>query len=152
MKRKSLIIVIVGVVVLLSIHVLAQKPSRGHNYMMQKEGMSMMHNFSAEQMATLQTKKMTFYLDLSDSQQKTVKTIYLDISQLRKEKMQELMNKGNKPSVETLYLMASARIDKLIEVKAKLKKIFTEEQLEKWVEMHVTQNMFSDKPDFSELN
>ena len=152
MKRKSLIIVIVGVVVLFSIHLFGQKQLKEHYPNMVKEKMSMMFNLSAEQIATLQTKMMIFYLELSDGQQKSVKAIYLDIAEMRKEKMQELMKKNEKPSVETRYEIANNHIDKLIETKTKLKKILTEEQLDKWVEMQINHNMFSNKPDFSEMN
>jgi hypothetical protein len=97
-------------------------------------------NMSAEQTATLQTKKMTLVLDLTESQQAQIQSFHLDNVKLRKAKMAEHRTKkeeGEKHelSSDELYAMKKARLDGAIAHKAKLKKILTEKQFDKWEEM-----------------
>lgn len=96
-----------------------------------------MMNLSAEQMATLQTKKMTLALDLNTSQQNDIKQINLENATKRKAMMAERKAKkesgeGKKPSDDERYAMANAKLDHMIATKAKMKKILNKEQFEKW--------------------
>ena len=52
------------------------------------EKMERYQDFSAEEMATLQTKKMTLHLDLNESQQKEIKKLNLENAVERKARME----------------------------------------------------------------
>jgi hypothetical protein len=96
-----------------------------------------MMNLSAEEMATLQTKKMTLMLDLDASQQNEIKKINLENATKRKAMMAERKAKkesgeAQKPTQEQRYAMANAKLDHMIAAKAKMKKILNKEQFEKW--------------------
>lgn len=92
---------------------------------------------SAEEAATLQTKKMTLFLDLNKSQQEEIQKINLENATARKAQMEERKAKkenGNdeKPSKEDRVAMMNKMLDKKIEEKAKMKKILNTEQYTKW--------------------
>ncbi|AUP81565.1 hypothetical protein [Flavivirga eckloniae] len=124
-------------IVLISIQAVAQ-PDRGDR----PERAQKMKNLSAEEMATLKTKKMTLFLDLSESQQKEVQKINLENATLRKKMMEE--RKARKAKIEALkptqeeYLkMKNDRLDRQIAMKAKMKSILDESQYEKWEKAHL---------------
>ncbi|MCB4809616.1 hypothetical protein LG651_15275 [Tamlana sp. 62-3] len=104
------------------------KKERGHK----------MANLSAEEIATLQTKRMTLHLDLNESQQKKIQAINLENAIKRKEMMEERKAKKEsgeerkKPTEEERYAMETARLDHKIAMKAKMKDILNEEQYIKW--------------------
>ncbi len=94
-------------------------------------------NMTAEQMATLQTKKMTLALDLTEGQQNQIQDLNLKNAKQRKAKMEERKaakesNEKMKPSSDEIYEMRKARLDAAIAHKAELKKILNPEQFEKW--------------------
>ena len=96
----------------------------------------MMH-LSAEEMATLQTKKMTLHLDLNDKQQKEIYAINLEQAKARKARMEERKAKreagtAEKPSQEQRVERMNALLDHKIEMKKKMKTILNEEQFAKW--------------------
>ena len=96
-----------------------------------------MMNLSAEEAATLQTKKMTLHLDLNESQQAQVKTINLENATKRKAMMAERKAKkesGNaqKPTQEQRLKMTNAKLDNKIAMKVKMKTILNEKQYAKW--------------------
>jgi hypothetical protein len=96
-----------------------------------------MMNLSAEEMATLQTKKMILHLDLNESQQKEIQKINLENATMRKAHMAERQAKKEagevaKPSKEDKVKMMNAMLDHKIEMKAKMKTILNEEQFDKW--------------------
>jgi len=96
-----------------------------------------MMNLSAEEMATLQTKKMTLHLDLSESQQAEIQKLNLENATKRKAMMEARKAKkesGNteKPSKEERLKMINAKLDHQIANKAKMKEILNEEQYAKW--------------------
>lgn len=96
-----------------------------------------MMTLSAEEMATLQTKKMTLHLDLDDKQQKAIYNINLENAKERKAHMETRKAQreaGEKPSQEDRVKMANAMLDKKIAIKAKMKSILTAEQFAKWEE------------------
>ncbi|TBN00857.1 hypothetical protein EYD45_13605 [Hyunsoonleella flava] len=108
----------------------AQGPNKG------KKGMDM----SPEDMATLQTKKMTLALDLTDAQQEDIYEINLENAKLRKAHMAERKAKREsgevqKPTKEQRLEMANKRLDHMIEVKAKMKNILNDEQYTRWERM-----------------
>lgn len=125
----------------------AQERKRGQHG---KERAQKMMNLSAEEAATLQTKKMTLFLDLNESQQAKIHKINLENATKRKAMMEARKAKkesGNakKPSKEERLAMANARLDHQIAMKAKMKDILNEEQYAKWEKaqarkMHKTKN------------
>ena len=95
-------------------------------------------NLNPEQMATIQTKKMTLALDLNSSQQKEIKSVLLSNAELRQEKMAERKAQKKseaRPTEEEKFRMQSERLDHMIAHKAKMKNILTSEQFSKWEKM-----------------
>ena len=96
-----------------------------------------MMNLTAEEMATLQTKKMTLTLDLDEGQQNKIYKINLDNATQRKAMMAERKAKkeagtAEKPSKEEKLKMMNDMLDHKIAEKAKMKKILNDEQYAKW--------------------
>ncbi|MCF7560587.1 hypothetical protein L3X39_08050 [Sabulilitoribacter multivorans] len=103
----------------------------------QHERSQKMANLTAEEIATLQTKKMTLHLDLNESQQAKIQKINLDNATKRKAMMEERKAKKEsgefkKPTTEERYKMENAKLDHQIAMKAKMKEILNEEQYAKW--------------------
>ncbi|WP_341214998.1 hypothetical protein [uncultured Wocania sp.] len=108
-----------------------QKKERSNN---QERGQKMM-NLSAEEMATLQTKKMTLHLDLTESQQAKIHKLNLENATKRKAMMETRKARkesGNTPSKEQRLAMMNTKLDHQIAMKAKMKDILNEEQYAKW--------------------
>jgi len=111
--------------------------------MAQKEGKSnrgAMKDLTPEQMATLQTKKMTLALDLSEAQQSQIQVLNLENAKTRKAKMEKRKAKkeggeNQKPTSEEQYAMQNARLDQMIARKSEMKEILSEEQYVKWEKM-----------------
>jgi len=100
-----------------------------------------MKDLTAEQVATLQTKKLTLALDLNTSQQKAIQELHLENAKLRKEKMETMRtekasDERGKPSPEKQYAMQNERLDRMILTKGKMKQILSPEQYEKWEKAH----------------
>lgn len=94
-------------------------------------------DMTAEQLATLQTKKMALALDLTNSQQKKVMEINLAQAEVRKAKREELKTKKEKgelkkPTSDERFAMENARLDRQIAHHQKMKEILTEEQYKTW--------------------
>ncbi|MDD7888181.1 hypothetical protein [Flavivirga sp. 57AJ16] len=126
--RKLIIIAIA----LISIQAIAQTERRDRSERAQK-----MNNLSAEEIATLKTKRMTLFLDLNESQQKEIQKINLENATLRKTMMaQYKARKANgtaqRPTKEERLKMENARLDHKIAMKAKMKSILNKEQYAKW--------------------
>ncbi len=99
-----------------------------------------MQDMTPEQMATLQTKKMTLALDLTERQQEQIKAIQLENAKLRKTKMEERKaqketGEAKKPTSEERYALSNSRLDRQIAQKAEMKKILSDTQYEKWEKM-----------------
>ncbi|TNJ42592.1 hypothetical protein KFZ70_01905 [Tamlana fucoidanivorans] len=127
--------ILVLVAAFISLQAVAQAPKKqGQRH---KEGRQTMMNMSAEDMATLQTKKMTLMLDLTASQQTEIQKINLENATKRKAIMAEHKAKKEsgllqKPTQEEKVARMHAMLDHRIAVKAKMKKILDKEQYEKW--------------------
>ena len=96
-----------------------------------------MMNLSAEEIATLQTKKMTLFLDLSESQQNKIQKINVDKATERKAMMEARKAKkeagtAERPSKEERLKMMNDMLDKKIAEKAEMKNILNDEQYAKW--------------------
>ena len=106
-----------------------------------------MMDLSAEDAATLQTKKMTLHLDLNKSQQAEIKKINLENATKRKamiteRKARKESGEAQKPTQEQRLKMANTKLDHKIAMKAKMKNILNEEQYAKWekAQMQNTKN------------
>lgn len=95
-----------------------------------------MQSYTPEEMAELQTKKMTLALDLTESQQKQVMALNLENAKERKAimKKRQEMKKEEEASLskEDKLKMKNNMLDKQIAMKAKMKKILNDEQYSKW--------------------
>ena len=94
-------------------------------------------NLSAEDIAELQTKKLTLHLDLNESQQKEVQKLNLENAKAMKAKMEERKaarenGTAQTPSQEARTKMMKERLDHQIAMKAKMKEILNDVQYEKW--------------------
>lgn len=98
---------------------------------------SEMQDLSAEQIATLQTKKMTLALDLNESQQQDIQKFNEEQARIRKEAIAARNKSGEdderkEPNADERFNHQVERLDRAIEHKAKMKDILSEEQFEKW--------------------
>ncbi len=117
--------------------VLLTAQKEGHRH--QKGHMS---DLSPEQMATLQTKKLTLALDLNEAQQKQVQQLHLEQAQLRKAKRSEQGESeegetGARPTKEERYERHLSRLDAMMAHKAKMKSVLSAEQYEKWEKLNM---------------
>ena len=135
---KKLILVALAFV---SMQAVAQQKEKKQLKESKKAKMSMRHDMSAEDMATIATKKMTLALDLNEKQQSQIKEIMLEEASHRKQKMakreemkKELEVKKEKAKADNVKEI-NDRLDRKIEVKKKMKSILTSEQYQKWEKM-----------------
>ncbi len=131
--RKLIIIAIV----LVSFQATAQRES-----MNQPERSQRMSDFTAEEIAVLKTKKMTLFLDLTESQQQKIQKIHLENAIQRKammktRKARKAQGNTQKPTKEERLSMVNARLDHQIAMKKKMKNILNEDQYTKWEKAHL---------------
>ena len=137
--------ILIIAVALLALQVNAQEQQRERS---NKQGRSLkMMDLSAEDAATLQTKKMTLHLDLNKSQQAEIKKINLENATKRKAMMAERKARKKsgeiqKPTQEQRLEMVNTKLDRKIAMKAKMKNILDKEQYAKWekAQMQNTKN------------
>lgn len=116
---------------LIGITAIAQEENR-------KKGRRHMANLTPEQMATLQTKRMTLALDLTEDQQSKIKAMFVKSAKERKAKMES--HKAKKESGETLsdaekFALQNERLDRQIAHKEEMKSILDDTQYTKWEKM-----------------
>ncbi|OBQ52189.1 hypothetical protein JJL45_15470 [Tamlana sp. s12] len=97
-------------------------------------------DLTAEQMATLQTKRMTLALDLNAAQQTDIQALNLERATKRKAMMAERQANKDKEAPKKLtseerYNKQIAMLDAKIAEKAKLQKILNKEQFENFEKM-----------------
>ena len=124
-------------IALFTLNATAQKPEGPHGKHDKKERRDKFKNFTAEEIATLQTKKMTLALDLSETQKNDIYSLNLEAAKDRKAKMkareaQKGKEKKTELSKDERYQLANERLDKQIAHKKALKNILSKEQFEKW--------------------
>lgn len=111
---------------LVSISINAQNSRRGGNNNSQ---------FTPEQSATIQAKKMALNLDLTEKQQKAVYKLMKknaeERSSIRDERQTNRQN-GTALTQDQRYDLANNRVDRQIAHKAEMKKILSQEQFDKW--------------------
>nr|WP_299073157.1 hypothetical protein [uncultured Allomuricauda sp.] len=123
--------VVVVLVLLATVEAIAQKRDN------QRIGKGQKADLSVEQLATLQTKKLTLVLDLTSEQQRQVMEINLEEAEMRKEKLAERKAKkesgeAKKPTADERFEMQSARLDHQIAQQQKMKEVLSEEQYQIW--------------------
>ena len=131
--KKMLLIVIT----LATLQVTAQEKKKEMRKESQREHKEIMKDMTPDEMATLQTKKMTLHLDLTEGQQKQMMALNLEEAKLRKAKMEERSamkeDSENKPfTKEDKLKMMNERLDHQIAMKQKMKSILNDEQYKKW--------------------
>ena len=117
----------------ISVQAFAQNRERGGK----KDRAEQMQDLSAEDIATLDAKKMTLNLDLSEAQQTKVQSVLLEEATFRKEKMKEREASraeadAQRPSKEEHFKMQNEKLDRQIELKQKMKSILNDVQYAKW--------------------
>jgi hypothetical protein len=119
---------ILTMALLLSLTAIAQSGKRDH------ERQRAAHDMTAEQLATLKTKKMALALELTSKQQQEVLKINLEEAEFRKSKMAERKEKGEREKLTTdeKFEMQNAILDRKIAQQEKLKEILTDEQFDLW--------------------
>lgn len=92
-------------------------------------------NFTPDQIATLQTKRMALNLDLDKNQQEAIfnlkKEQAMTRQAMRKAMLEQKLN-GTSPTSEEIFQLKSNRLDRMQQHKIAMKKILTEEQFTKW--------------------
>ena len=132
---KNLVIMLV---LLSSTLTLAQRPN-GHGQRNRgPQQMAHYKDFTAQQIATLETKKLTLMLDLSANQQEKIQAINLEIATNRKamhdqRQAQKQDNTSRQElSSEQRYAKLTEQLDQRIAIKAKFKEILNDQQYERW--------------------
>lgn len=107
-------------------------------------------DLTAEQMATLQTKKMALALDLNEKQQQEAMEIHLENAEFHKTQMKErqaLKESGEhqKPSSEERFEKLNARLDRKLAQQEAFKDLLTDEQYAQWKKMSHRKHMHGKK-------
>ncbi len=134
---KNLILIALALV---AIQATAQEQKKSHKKGEHHRSIAMAL-LSANEIATLQTKKMTLHLDLNESQQRDIQKINLKNAAERKAHMEAKKTKkesGNtkKPTSDERFAMMNKMLDQKIAEKAEMKKILNSDQYEKWKKAH----------------
>ncbi len=128
---------IVFIVLALAVIQVTAQDKKQHQNKERGDKMERYQDYTPEEIAELQTKKMTLHLDLNESQQKEIKKLNLENAIERKAKMearkaQKESTNTEKPAKEERLKMTNERLDKQIEMKAKMKKVLNTDQFAKW--------------------
>jgi hypothetical protein len=92
-------------------------------------------NFTPEQIATLQVKKMNLQLDLNQSQQDAIFKLQKNqamVRQAMQKSIQEKRLNGTVLTNEEKFQLKSSRLDRMEQHKLAMQKILTPEQFTKW--------------------
>jgi len=140
-------LVIIAIALATTFQVTAQEDRRQKRKHLKKERTERIQQFKPEDIAQIQTKKMTLHLDLTEAQQKKIMALNLEKAKKRKAKIEaRSKKKKEKPTQEERLKMINEKLDAQIETKKQMKKILTAEQLEKWEKaMHRKSRKFREK-------
>ena len=124
-------------IALLTVNAIAQERKRERPNRGERERIQQFKDFSPEEIATLQTKRMALELDLNEAQQKQVQTIHLEQAKAHKTEMDARKkmheeDKAEQPSKEDRFNRVNSQLDKKLAAKTKMKSILSKEQFEKW--------------------
>lgn len=115
-----------------------QTDRRERKEMRKGKGQRFMQDLTPEQMAALQTKKLTLALDLSESQQQQILALATENAKARKAKMEARKakkEKNEKLTSDEKFAMMNERLDAQIAYKKSMKQILSAEQYERWEKM-----------------
>ncbi|MBN4047368.1 hypothetical protein JYU05_02395 [bacterium AH-315-P13] len=131
---KKLILIVMALV---AMQITAQEQKREHKQRGKQERTQRFKDFTPEQIAKLQTKKMALKLDLTEAQQRDIEKVYLANAKKRKAKRKERKlkrenNNGEKLSKDERFNFMNGRLDKQISNKKEMKRILSKEQFEKF--------------------
>lgn len=104
--------------------------------------MGRMNDFTPEQNAILQTKKMTLALDLNTSQQKQILEINKKRTIERKQKMESrkaMMSSDKKPTSDERFAMMNKMLDYQLAYQTQMKSILKSDQYTQWKSMQKNQ-------------
>ena len=125
--------------VLFTLNVAAQDGNERHEkHNKRKMKKEYLQKLTPAQIATLQTKKLTLALDLSEAQQQRVLALNTTQATERKAKMEAhkaRKEKGEKPTEAERYQYMNERLDAQIAYKRKMKNILSNDQYERWEKM-----------------
>jgi hypothetical protein len=113
--------------ILFSAFLIAQPP---HQQSPPEKRMERMNKLTAEQQATLWSKKMTLELDLNDTQEQQVYTLVLSKANTHKKRRANRPKK--RPNSEEMYQMQVDLLEEKIAMKKAMKSILTTEQYGLW--------------------
>ncbi|TAI48140.1 hypothetical protein [Flagellimonas allohymeniacidonis] len=130
---------VVLAMVLSTFTLFAQHPGPHHHR-------SLKADMSAEQLATLHTKKLTLALDLTEDQQKKVMEISLEEVELRKSKREAVKAKKEsgewtKPTSDERFEMENNLLDHQIAHQQKMKEVLNEDQYQTWKKLRLKRAM-----------
>ena len=101
-------------------------------------------SFSAEQIATLQTKKLTLSLDLNLKQQNEIFNLFLEEVKFKKTKRGEINERKSNSmeglSSEEIFDMMNEKLDHQIALNNKMKTILNKDQFLIWQELKTREN------------
>lgn len=105
---------------------------------------------TAEQVATLKTKKMALALDLSKKQQEQLMVLNLENAKFRRTKLAERkVQKGEiertKPSADEKFAMLNERLDRQLAQQEKLKQILNDNQYQQWKKLNYEKHKYGKK-------
>lgn len=92
-------------------------------------------NFTPDQIATLQTKRMVLNLDLDKNQQEAIFNLKKEQAitrQVMRKAMLERKLNGSLPTSEDIFQLKSSRLDRMQQNKIAMQKILSQEQFSKW--------------------
>jgi len=134
--------IVYALAILFTLNVAAQEgedQTDRHERKEMRKGKRAMKDLSSEQMAELQTKKLTLALDLSENQQQRILALNTAAAKVRKQKIdarKAKMEKKEKLTSEEKYTMMNERLDAQIAYKQKVKQILSEDQYKRWEKIH----------------
>ena len=133
-------------IALISINAIAQERGRHNDRNNSPNKGEMFKDMSAEDLATLQTKRMTLDFDLTESQQKAIYDLQLSATNERKQKHEERKKARedkdfHKPSKDERFALLNESLDKKIAHKNKMKSILNDEQYKKWERSNAPKNI-----------
>lgn len=124
-------------IALVTVNTPAQELKKERQHRGEHERVKQFKDFSPEEIATLQTKKLVLALDLIETQQKQIQALHLEQAKARRTAMEarkKLREEGKdeQPSKEDRFKRANEQLDSRIALKTKMKNILNKEQFDKW--------------------
>ncbi|MEM8999885.1 MAG: hypothetical protein AAGB24_06440 [Bacteroidota bacterium] len=112
--------------------------------------MAFVKDLTVEQLATLETKKMTLALDLTERQQQQVMEINRANAEFRKAKIAEREarmedGKRRKPTAQERFEFENDHLDRMIVQQSKMREILTKTQYQMWKKLNHQKHLHGKK-------